>query len=569
MDSSEQSNNEGERAARESEELYRVVTETASDAIITIDETSSILFVNPATERMFGYASDEMIGQSLTMLMPEEFRPRHRGGVGRYLATSRRHIPWESVPAKGLHKSGAEFPLEISFGEFVRDGKHFFTGILRDITARRQTEAALREREAEFGTLADSIPQLAWMADAEGFIFWYNRRWYEYTGTTLEEMQGWGWQKVHHPAEVERVVENIKRSFSTGEAWEDTFPLRSKEGEYRWFLSRALPIRNGEGNIVRWFGTNTDVEEQRRTEQALDRKSRQAALGADVGVALAKSGALQSILQRCAEAMVQYLDAAFARIWTLNERENVLELQASAGIYTHLDGEHSRVPVGKFKIGLIAEEREPHLTNSVVGDARVGDQEWAKREEMVAFAGYPLIVEDRLVGVMAMFARAPLTNDALDTLGAVANTIAQGIERKRAEEALAKILREREMLLEEVSTPVVPVWPGILAMPLIGSLDTGRMERATAIALDEVRRTGAHTFIVDITGARIIDSHAVANLSNLVGALKLIGAEGIITGVTAQVARTLVGLGIDLHEIRTHRTLAEALQRVVRSNGNK
>jgi len=111
------------------------------------------------------------------------------------------------------------------------------------------------------------------MADHEGYIFWYNDRWYDYTGTTLEEMEGWGWQKVHHPEEVGRVVERIKLAFATGEPWEDTFPLRSKAGAYRWFLSRALPIKDADGKVVRWFGTNTDVTVQQQMERAL-RESR-------------------------------------------------------------------------------------------------------------------------------------------------------------------------------------------------------------------------------------------------------------------------------------------------------
>src|SRR6266480_4258469 len=138
---------------------------------------------------------------------------------------------------------------------------------------RRATRAEAEAREQQFLTLANSISQLAWMADGEGYIFWYNDRWYEYTGTTLEEMQGWGWQKVHHPDEVGRVVERIKVAFATGEPWEDTFPLRSKNGEYRWFLSRALPIFDAEGKVARWFGTNTDITDQRQLEHAL-RQSR-------------------------------------------------------------------------------------------------------------------------------------------------------------------------------------------------------------------------------------------------------------------------------------------------------
>ena len=138
-----------------------------------------------------------------------------------------------------------------------------------------RTAAELQIRtEFDFYTLANSIPQLAWMADAAGYIFWYNQRWYDFTGTTLEEMQGWGWQKVHHPEEVGRVVERIQRAFATGEPWEDTFPLRGKDGEYRWFLSRALPIRDAEGRVVRWFGTNTDVTEERQKEQALRENER-------------------------------------------------------------------------------------------------------------------------------------------------------------------------------------------------------------------------------------------------------------------------------------------------------
>src|ERR1044072_1266897 len=133
----------------------------------------------------------------------------------------------------------------------------------------RATHAEAAARERQFRTLANSIPQLAWMADRDGYIFWYNDRWYNYTGTTLEEMKGWCWQKVHHPDEVDRVVELIKVAFTTGEPWEDTFPLRSKSGEYRWFLSRALPIKDAEGRVVRWFGTNTDITEQRELEQAL------------------------------------------------------------------------------------------------------------------------------------------------------------------------------------------------------------------------------------------------------------------------------------------------------------
>lgn len=135
---------------------------------------------------------------------------------------------------------------------------------------------------AALAALADAIPQLAWIADASGDINWYNRRWYDYTGTDFGQMQGWGWQKVHHPEHVDRVVAKIKMSFETGTPWEDTFPLRGKDGTYRWFLSRALPFRDAAGQITRWYGTNTDITERKEIESALRQSEEQLNLLASI-----------------------------------------------------------------------------------------------------------------------------------------------------------------------------------------------------------------------------------------------------------------------------------------------
>jgi PAS domain S-box-containing protein len=141
---------------------------------------------------------------------------------------------------------------------------------------RRAMEQELRgnqfrfsRREEEFRTLADNIPQLAWMADPAGSLYWYNKRWYDYTGTTLDQMQDNGWRKVHDPAYLDAAADKFATAVAAGEEWEDLFPLRSASGDYRWFLSRAVPIRDDYGNIARWFGTNTDVTDQRRIEERL------------------------------------------------------------------------------------------------------------------------------------------------------------------------------------------------------------------------------------------------------------------------------------------------------------
>ncbi len=168
-------------------------------------------------------------------------------------------------------------------GRVVRgeDGRpRHLIGACVDVTEQRM-------REEQFRALAESIPQLAWMADASGSIFWYNQRWYDYTGTTLDAMRGWGWKTVHHPDHIDGVVQRIQHSWDTGEPWEDTFPLRGRDGRYRWFLSRAQPIRDTDGSIVRWFGTNTDITERLDAERAVresEAKLRRIAESGIVGV---------------------------------------------------------------------------------------------------------------------------------------------------------------------------------------------------------------------------------------------------------------------------------------------
>lgn len=142
-------------------------------------------------------------------------------------------------------------------------------GICMDATARKSAEEALRRSEEELRALANSIPQLAWMANPDGHIFWYNRRWYDYTGTIFEQMEGWGWQTLHDPKMLPLVIERWKESIRTGEPFDMEFPLRGADGVFRWFLTRVNPVRDSEGRVVRWFGTNTNVDEVRRTREAL------------------------------------------------------------------------------------------------------------------------------------------------------------------------------------------------------------------------------------------------------------------------------------------------------------
>ncbi|MDQ3134031.1 MAG: PAS domain S-box protein, partial [Acidobacteriota bacterium] len=260
-----------EQALRESEERFaKAFNSSPLSVTLTSLKTGKLVEVNDTFLRLTGYSREEAIGRT-TAELGLWSQPLDRATeLAKVISAG--HI--RNSEYRFRMKDGTEIVGLLSAELLDIGGESCALTVIQDITERKKAEEKIRESEEKFRDLANSISQFAWMADAEGYIFWYNERWFEYTGTTLEEMRGWGWQSVHHPDEVGHVVDSFKHSIATGEPWEDTFPLRSKTGEYRWFLSRALPIRDEQGRIVRWFGTNTDVEELRRARKTAEEANR-------------------------------------------------------------------------------------------------------------------------------------------------------------------------------------------------------------------------------------------------------------------------------------------------------
>ena len=211
---------------------------------------------NDAALRVVGLTREAFVGARASELYPELAKALHP----RWLA-----VLETGAPATYEQPWNDRF-FRVSLVRIDRDS---LSSSAVDVTEARRAEHAVRESEERFRTMADNIPQLAWMAEPSGFIFWYNRRWYEYTGTDYETMKGWGWAKVHHPDHLDSVVAKWKEGLASATGWEDTFPLRGKDGAYRWFLSRALPIKDAAGQVLRWFGTNTDVTEQREAARSI------------------------------------------------------------------------------------------------------------------------------------------------------------------------------------------------------------------------------------------------------------------------------------------------------------
>jgi PAS domain S-box-containing protein len=207
----------------------------------------------------------DAIGKNIYEVVAPEDRQRFREFNERICRGERGSLDFDIVGFTGVrrHMETHGAPLRQPDGNVVQ------LAVTRDVTERRHAEEEQRRKEEEFHILADAVPQLVWMANPDGWIFWYNSRWYEYTGTTAEQMQGWGWQSVHDPAVLPRVLERWKASINTGEPFEMTFPLRGADGVFRPFLTRVIPVRDSSGKITRWFGTNTDVSSEVKVQQRL------------------------------------------------------------------------------------------------------------------------------------------------------------------------------------------------------------------------------------------------------------------------------------------------------------
>jgi PAS domain S-box-containing protein len=312
----------------------------------------------------------------------------------------------------------------------------------------RQQAEVLRQREAWLATTLGSIGDAVITTDASGRITFLNAVAEALTGWRLREVQGQPHAAVFRilDEQTRQAVESpvnrvLREGVLTGLATQ-TLLIRRDKVELPIDHS-AAPIRPPSGELAGAVLVFRDVTRQKDAAALLARHARHSRLVADVGQAMTRLTDRARLLQRCAEALVEHLDAALVRVWLLDGKGEELRLEASAGLNTRLDGADARVPVGQHPVGLvglIAQRREPHLTNDLAAEPLSVDQEWADREGLSSFAGYPLLVGDRLIGVVAFFARQALPQDTLDVLRQVAESLSLGVERLHSEADRGRLL---------------------------------------------------------------------------------------------------------------------------------
>lgn len=420
--------------------FFEKLLRASADGILITDTTHNIIVVNEAFCGFFGRQRREVIETNLlcwleqldthgTSRWIELVNHIHNKGYSRDVEfrfmTQTQGVKYLSVNASLLEQVATE-----EIGVII--------SIWRDSTELKNKEESLRQTKDYAENLIETANVIVVGLDVMGNIRVFNKAAEDITGYKKTEIIGKNWFEVIALKDRDPFFWEEFVKWKTSGQLSKTFEtlILTKAGMKRYISWQNSVIREKE-HAAGTISFGIDITEQKQAKALIERMHL-VTFVKDVSIALTNGNTLHEILHHCAEAVVSNLDAAFARIWTINEEEGMLELQASAGIYTHLDGPHSRIPVGKFKIGLIAQERKPHLTNSVTDDPHISHKEWAKQEGMIAFAGYPLLTGDHLVGVIAMFARKELSQHTLRELASVADIIALGIAHKLDEEELRK-----------------------------------------------------------------------------------------------------------------------------------
>ena len=399
--------------------IAEILEQSLNEIYLLNAQTLHFEYASRGARHNLGYGMDSL--QKMTLLEVErEFdEASFRALIDPLVKGEKEILVFE---ATHLRADGTHYPVEVHLELSPRPEQVQFLALAFDLSARRRAEAKLRANEAGFRTMVNTLPQLAWIAESDGSRSWYNQRWYDYTGTTPEEMRGWGWQKVHDPELLPEVRKRWNEATAAEEPLDMEIPLRGADGKLRVFLTRAEPLRNEEGQVVQWFGTNTDVHDQRLWEEAQRETEKR----------------LQVVMEHMTEGLVisdfnrnlLHWNPAALRMHEIDSAEEILgNLHSFARFYELSTTEGNVVPIDQWPLPRIL--RGEHLHDLELRIRRL-DKEWLR---IFSYSGTVLHYEN--------------------SKGLAFLTIKDVTERKQAEEALRDAKVNLEYKVNERTTQLL------------------------------------------------------------------------------------------------------------------
>jgi PAS domain S-box-containing protein len=375
--------------------------------------------------------------------------------------------------------------------------------------ARQRAEAALRESIERLDLTLGATGIGIWERDLSQNTLSWDKATQSILGLSSEgsSNQREIFLERVHPDDLERMREQTRQAIAGNRDYNTEFRVIWPDASLHVVATRAVVLRDAPGMATRMIGACWDITDTKQREQL-------ALLGSEVGDALTSLKPIQDRLQLCVEGLVRQLDAALARIWTLNKIGDMLEMQASAGIHTHTDGTRSRIPFGKYKIGRIAQEARLRFSNQVGEEPDVDDQEWVRQHGLVSFVGHPLIVEDRVVGVMAFFSRTKLNPDTVHALAGIAKTIAVAIDRDRVEQEL-ELAREAAEVATRAKSAFLANMSHELRTPMNAILGYSEM------LMEDAEDQGQEDFIPDLQKIHTAGKHLLGLINEILDLSKI------------------------------------------------
>jgi PAS domain S-box-containing protein len=407
-----------EQELRESEARVRAILDSALSGVVVMNAEGRIIDWNNRAEAVFGWTRTEALGRELAeTIIPPRYREAHHRGLRHYLATGEASVFHQLIEMSALRRDGSEFPMELSISPLKTGDTITFCGFVTDITQRKRAEAALLESQERFRTLAESLPHLVWTCAPDGRCDYLSRQWVEYTGRPEAEQLGYGWAEQMHPDDRERVQAEWAKATDRGDFFDVEFRIRRADGVFRWFKTRAVPLRDGEGHIVKWFGSNTDFEDYKQSEDRLRTQLARLKLLDRTTRAIGERQDLHSIFQVVVRNLEDRLPIDFGCVCLYDPAQETL-IVSCIGVKSRplalevAMPEQARIDVDAN--GLVQCVRGQLVYDPDMLRTQFTFQQRLARAGLRSLVVAPLVVERNVFGVMVAARRSPEKFDSAD-----------------------------------------------------------------------------------------------------------------------------------------------------------